>query len=152
MTTIVCSKCNRQVWPQGGSQGTATAIVMENNKFVCDACKELPSLGLNALRDEIKANNREKGWYDGEMPRPLEMHALMHSEIAEATEAVRMGVPPFFLDSKNNKPEGEATELMDCLIRILDQFGRMGWDADAVYRKKMSYNKTREYRHGGKVA
>lgn len=50
------------------------------------------------------------------------------------------------------KPEGEATELADAVIRIADWFGRHGWDLEAVVKAKMAYNQTRGYRHGGKAA
>ena len=43
-----------------------------------------------------------------------------------------------------------AVELADCLIRILDWAGREGVDLDAILREKMDYNRTRQYRHGGK--
>ena len=44
-----------------------------------------------------------------------------------------------------------AVELADCIIRILDWAGNEGVDMDAIIREKMSYNRTRSYRHGGKV-
>ena len=34
---------------------------------------------------------KSKGWWDGEERSDLEILALMHSEIAEATECVRKG-------------------------------------------------------------
>lgn len=39
----------------------------------------------------------------------------------------------------------------DCIIRILDWAGKEGLDMDAIIREKMEYNRTRPYRHGGKV-
>lgn len=36
-----------------------------------------------------------------------------------------------------------------CLI--LDWAGKEGLDMDAIIREKMEYNRTRPYRHGGKV-
>jgi len=153
MTTIICSRCKATIWPKIGVYGGGCELNV-NGEFICDECSR-PSAGLNILRDEIKANNIIRGWYDGEMPRPLEMHALMHSEISEATESVRNGEDAVWISNEDPggldyKPEGEAIELMDCLIRILDRFGREGWNADAIYRQKMDYNKARPYRHGGK--
>ncbi|MDR0905796.1 MAG: hypothetical protein LBN00_06445 [Oscillospiraceae bacterium] len=49
------------------------------------------------------------------------------------------------------KPEGVAVELADCLIRILDTCAAEGIDIDEVVRLKMEYNKSRPYRHGGKI-
>lgn len=49
------------------------------------------------------------------------------------------------------KPEGEAVELADVVIRIMDYFGHRGWDLEQVIQDKHEYNKTRPYRHGGKI-
>jgi len=48
------------------------------------------------------------------------------------------------------KPEGEAVELADAVIRIMDYFESKGWDLEHVIELKHDYNKTRSYRHGGK--
>lgn len=49
------------------------------------------------------------------------------------------------------KPEGEATELADAIIRIGDYFAARGWDLEAVVALKMNYNRTRPQKHGGKA-
>lgn len=49
------------------------------------------------------------------------------------------------------KPEGEAAELADVIIRIGDYFGHKGWDLEAVVKLKMNYNRTRGHKHGGKA-
>lgn len=103
---------------------------------------------LNALACEIHENAVSKGWWDQER-NPLEIHALIHSEISEATECARNGEPDFHVDE--GKPEGEAVELADAVIRILDYAAKRGWDFDAVVKAKMEYNKTRPHRHGGKL-
>ena len=97
---------------------------------------------------EIHENAVSKGWWDQER-NPLEIHALIHSEISEATECARNGEPDFHVDE--GKPEGEAVELADAVIRILDYAAKRGWDFDAVVKAKMEYNKTRPHRHGGKL-
>ena len=48
------------------------------------------------------------------------------------------------------KPEGEAVELVDAVIRIMDYFGYRGWDMEQVIEAKMEYNETRSYRHDNK--
>jgi len=99
---------------------------------------------------------KEKGWHD--RPRtPLELHALIHSEISEATEAVRDGKPGMYFephlvnDFECPKPEGEAVELVDAVIRIMDIFGSRGWSLADVMMEKASFNATRPQRHGGKL-
>lgn len=104
---------------------------------------------LNALAKEVHQNNKDKGFYDDTVRTPLEYHMLIVTELAEASEAVRKGQPEHYLDEKG-KPEGEAVEIADALIRILDYAGFKNWDLDFIVKQKLNYNKTRSYRHGGK--
>ena len=92
-----------------------------------------------------------KGWWD----RADDDHiagkiALMHSELSEALEEVRNGTP---LDGYevDGKPEGFVVELADCVIRIGDLCERLGLDLEDAVIRKMQYNETRPYRHGGKA-
>ena len=102
---------------------------------------------LNELRDEAHQNARDHGWHD-EAVHPLAAHALIHSEISEATEEVRADKQPVYA-GMHGKPEGEAVELADAVIRIADYFGLKGWDLDGVVKLKMKYNESRPHRHGG---
>lgn len=135
--------------------------------------KQLRSWGLDGLVEEAHQMARAKGWYEGGAPSALERHMLMVSEIAEATEEVRKGRPAFYQTQivaqvrsipgepeivlptaehwdESIKPEGEAVELADVVIRIADHFGAMGWSLDDVIAAKLKYNATRPHRHGGK--
>ena len=47
------------------------------------------------------------------------------------------------------KPEGFPAELADLLIRVGDLAAALGIDLDFEVRRKMAYNETRPYRHGG---
>lgn len=49
------------------------------------------------------------------------------------------------------KPEGIAIEMADCIIRILDWCGRENIDIEKMIEIKHKYNKSRPYRHGGKL-
>lgn len=131
---------------------------------------------LNALAAEIHELNKASGWYEPErVRRPAEFHMLFVTEIAEATEEVRKGTPPMYWNDVRGgvnpigpdelsqsiesckkgialfKPEGEAIEIADALIRMLDYCAHKGFDIDAAVRMKFEYNKTRSYRHGGKA-
>ena len=106
---------------------------------------------INEIVKEIHDTATQKGWWDS-IRTPLEIHALIHSEVSEATESVRNGDPDFVSDLYNGKPEGESVELIDAVIRIMDYFGYKGWDFEKLLKAKMDYNATRPYRHGNKKA
>ena len=82
---------------------------------------------------------KEKGWWDFERSDG-ELIALMHSELSEALEAMRNELGR----------EAIAEELADCCIRIFDYCGAHDIDLEKALIKKISYNKTRPYRHGKK--
>ena len=129
---------------------------------------------FNELAWEIHENAMAHGWWEENRTFP-EIVALCHSELSEALEEYRNNLPMVYcvnpdceiLRSRNttegtccnvcgfqsgkSKPEGIGVEMIDCLIRILDWAGAEGIDVDAVIRAKMDYNKTRPYKHGGKV-
>lgn len=126
-------------------------------------------LTVSKLVKEAYETAKAKGWHD-KPTSSLEIHALIHSEISEATEEVRNSAPPIYQlrtapgkglhfrilpDSKlwkpDLKPEGELIELADAVIRIADYCGSRGYDLEAAIRLKMEFNKTRSYRHGGKT-
>lgn len=96
---------------------------------------------MSKLIDQAHKTAKEKGWWDS--PRPLlELICLMHCELSEAAEAYR-------------KKEGDdriVEEFADVLIRIFDLCGSRGWDLESAVKHKMEFNKTRPYRHGGKLA
>lgn len=103
---------------------------------------------LNELAKAAYKTAKEKGFHDVKRD-PATFHMLMVTEISEATEAIRNGEDSFYLDD-NGKPDGEAVELADCLIRIADYFELNGWDLEEIVVTKMLYNSTRPQRHGGK--
>ena len=107
-------------------------------------------MALNDLAKDIHQNAVEHGWWDEERSFG-EIVALCHSELSEALEAYRSGLPMKYVQNDTGKPDGIAVEMIDCIIRILDWCGKEGVDVDAILAEKHEYNKTRPYRHGGKV-
>ena len=126
---------------------------------------------LNEMAKEIHENAVAHGWWEEERKLP-EIVMLCVSELSEALEEYRAGKPMEYTACtgcpigptdgteckedcngvlKARKPEGIAVEMADCIIRILDWCGKEGIDIDSVMTRKMEYNKTRPYRHGGKV-
>jgi hypothetical protein len=129
------------------------------------------SLTIRDLMQRAYETAAQKGWHNRRRS-PLEFHALIHSEISEATEAVRDGLPPFvqkqvfvapltMADLVNSTPdteivstqfvpEGEVVELADAIIRIADYCESLGYDLEGAIEAKLNYNSTRGYRHGNK--
>lgn len=105
-------------------------------------------MSFHELSKEIHQNAVDHGWWN---PKPTfgEIVALCHSELSEALEAYRKNEPMVW--DFEGKPEGIAVELADCIIRILDFCGANDIDMDGIINKKHAYNKSRVWRHGGKV-
>lgn len=106
-----------------------------------------------------------------------EILALIHSEVSEALEAWRNKAPfdentqdmdllfvnrvmrtpedqmPRLIGHSDvKKPEGIASELADVIIRVADAAGAYRIPIAKAVWTKLAYNRTRPYRHGGKVA
>lgn len=81
-----------------------------------------------------------------------EIIALCHSELSEALEEHRKGKSPDEVYYREDgKPEGIGTELADVVIRIMDYCGHARIDLQKMIEMKHEFNKTRPYKHGGKV-
>lgn len=97
---------------------------------------------------------KEKGWWETERNIP-EVLCLIHSEISEALEEYRTEkniTATDYILQDNGKPVGFAVELADAIIRILDLAESLNIDIEHIIALKHDYNKTRNYRHGGKNA
>ena len=127
---------------------------------------------LNQWRDLIHAWAVSKGWAHEQLTDAdltcikeivTEKLLLMHTEISEATEDLRLIPSVAFLNDPNGvvaelsntkrfdgkgKPIGFASELIDTIIRALQLCGMLGIDVDAGMAAKMAYNDGRPFMHG----
>lgn len=103
---------------------------------------------LSEMIVEVDRLNTEKGWRDRDTSF-AEYIALAHSELSEALDAYRER--KFEKHTSGGKPDDVASEMADVLIRVLDMCARFRIDLEAAYDRKMAYNWTRPYLHGGRV-
>lgn len=66
--------------------------------------------------------------------------ALIHSEVGEASEAIR-----------HHDTIGLEMELADIIIRVMDVCDALDFDLWSAIDEKMYYNEKRPYRHGKKT-
>lgn len=113
-------------------------------------------MNIETLIKESHDTATEKGWWDSPDRNIPELLALIHSEVSEALEAYRdVGIEQLdkvWYENSDTKPEGFVIELADVLIRIADLCGEFKLDMESALTEKMTFNKTRPYRHGNKAA
>ena len=119
--------------------------------------EEILNMEVSHIQEDVFKTASDKGWHDEERTFG-DIIALCHSELSEALEEFRkhgeekvrvisyVGVdgqgPP--------KPIGVPIELADCIIRILDYCGSKGISMQEALKTKLTFNKSRSYRHGNK--
>jgi len=116
---------------------------------------------LEQMTAEVRDTNIALGWRSDQTTFG-EYIALLHSELTEALEAYRdhrlsdatdYDLNPHGLDIGHGlaKPEGVGSEFADVLVRLLDTCDVYGIDLAAEFARKVEYNRTRPYQHGGRT-
>jgi NTP pyrophosphatase (non-canonical NTP hydrolase) len=100
---------------------------------------------IREIMEQAFKTNEKKGF----LGTPPETHiALFHSEITEAFEEIRSGKPNLYY--AHEKPEGQAAELADVIIRICSYCKEYGVPLEQVLVEKLAFNEGRPLKHGGK--
>jgi NTP pyrophosphatase (non-canonical NTP hydrolase) len=109
---------------------------------------------LYGKQREVREVNTKNGWYPTTNTFG-DYIALLHTEVSEMFEAYR----DYGLEDATKlqvvwnvlpKPEGVGSEAADVLIRLLDMCEEYDIDIEKEYERKLAFNRTRPYRHGGK--
>lgn len=107
-------------------------------------------MDLKALMKESQEIAVAHGFREQEKDLAVDI-ALMHSELSEALEESHNGhAATEMYYREDGKPEGVPAEFADVVIRIAGTAAHHGIDLEQAILEKMSYNRTRPYRHGGK--
>lgn len=105
---------------------------------------------IQEFQDKCYAQANALGWTAKPIPIP-EQIALIHSEASEALEAYRNNEPLSWTDD-SGKPQGIGSEFADIMIRIGHYAEILNINLESECTRKLEYNMTRGYRHGGKLA
>ena len=136
---------------------------------------------IKEFAHEVHENAKAHGWWDEERSfgdlialchselsealeeyrngrKPTETYYSCHAPITKPVTTEGFKGCPVCSDPCNNqcsghygKMEGIPSELADVIIRVLDMAEHYGIDIETALIEKHAYNKTRPYKHGGKV-
>jgi hypothetical protein len=133
-----------------------SAAIAKKSGFTGQSLPEFVALVHSELSEALEEHRAGR--------RPMEVHYSRHSPQLEAAvrelfhlspeaplpKGVSVSIP---CDKEDigAKPEGIPSELADVIIRVAHYCGANGIDLAEAVREKTAYNKTRPFKHGGKV-
>ncbi len=103
---------------------------------------------ITEWQQEAHALAKEKGWHDGNKRTTVETYTMIAGEAFEAINEYREGKPSKYYEG--DKPCGEAIEMADIVLRVMDYCEFRGWSLEELLKEKHRYNSSRSYRHGNK--
>lgn len=112
---------------------------------------------LEEMQSEVHAWAESKGWVPDEVTTAtvFEKLCLIHTEVSEAAEEARVTLPGFLQSVRygpDGKPEGFGPEMADVVIRVMNLCSLLNIDLTQMIEMKHEYNRSRPYKHGGKIA
>lgn len=119
-------------------------------------------MNIDILAKEVHELAIKQGWWDAKEDNTdlvAEKIACIHGELSEFWEAYRNGALNKPCDKADNMMKhgievltSAEEELADVFIRTMDLCARLGINIEKSILIKHEYNKTRDFRHGNKLA
>jgi NTP pyrophosphatase (non-canonical NTP hydrolase) len=114
---------------------------------------------LDKFAEELYQVAKEHGFHDETQPDMPRYIANLHCELSELFEAYRKSELNKLCDKSEKMKElglepltCAEEEVADIIIRILDTAKSLNVNIAKAVKNKHEYNKTRSYRHGGKLS